>query len=68
MNHRKTFQDCLAENIDEVIGSASDQEIRKEAEESGDDIVVFGERMRIWLDRVKDDIAENAIRESIVAV
>lgn len=61
---KKTFQDRLAEEIDEAISNASDEEIRKEAEEAGEDIAAFGDRMRAWLETAKDEVAEIAIKEA----
>jgi hypothetical protein len=64
---KKTFQDRLAEEIDEAISNVSDEEIRKEAEEAGEDIAAFGHRMRAWLETAKDEIAEIAIKEAKAA-
>lgn len=64
---KKTFQDRLAEEIDEAIGNMSDEEIRKEAEEAGEDIAAFGNRMRAWLETAKDEVAEIAIKEAKAA-
>lgn len=64
---KKTFQDRLAEEIDEAISNVSDEEIRKEAEEAGDDIAAFGSRMRAWLETAKDEVAEIAIKEAKAA-
>lgn len=61
---KKTFQDRLAEEIDEAISNASDEEIRKETEEAGEDIAAFGHRMRAWLEFAKDEVAEIAMKEA----
>ena len=65
---KKTFQDRLAEEIDEAISNSSDEEIRKEAEEAGEDIAAFGDRMRAWLETAKDEVAEIMIKEAKHAV
>ena len=64
---KKTFQDRLAEEIDEAITNASDEDIRKEAEEAGEDIAAFGDRMRAWLETAKDEVAEMAMKEAKAA-
>ncbi|WP_321365455.1 hypothetical protein [uncultured Celeribacter sp.] len=64
---KKTFQDRLAEEIDEAITNASDEDIRKEAEEAGEDIAAFGERMRAWLETAKDEVAEMTMKEAKAA-
>ena len=64
---KKTFQDRLAEEIDEAITNASDEDIRKEAEEAGEDIAAFGDRMRAWLETAKDEFAEMAMKEAKAA-
>lgn len=61
---KKTFRDRLAEEIDEAITNASDEDIRKEAEEAGEDIAAFGDRMRTWLETAKDEVAEMAMKEA----
>jgi hypothetical protein len=64
---KKTFQDRLAEEIDEAITNASDADVRKEAEETGEDIAAFGDRMRAWLETAKDEVAEMAMKEAKAA-
>lgn len=64
---KKTFQDRLAEEIDEAITNASDEDIRKEAEEAGEDITAFSDRMRAWLETAKDEVAEMAMKEANAA-
>jgi len=64
---KMTFQDRLAQEIDEAISNASDQEVRKEAEEAGEDITAFGDRMRAWLETAKDEVAEMALSEAKAA-
>lgn len=64
---KKTFQDRLAEEIDEAITNASDEDVRKEAEEAGENIAAFGDRMRTWLEEAKDDVAEMAMKEAKAA-
>ncbi len=64
---KKTFQDRLAEEIDEAITKASDEDVRKEAEEAGEDITAFGDRMRAWLETAKDEVAEMAMKDAKAA-
>ena len=64
---KKTFQDRLAEEIGEAITNASDEDVRKEADEAGEDIAAFGDRMRAWLETAKDEVAEMAIKEAKAA-
>lgn len=64
---KKTFQDRLAEEIDAAITNASDEDVRKEAEEAGEDISAFGDRMRAWLETAKDEVAETAVKEARAA-
>lgn len=64
---KRTFQDRLAEEIDEAITVASDERIQKEAEEAGEDIAAFGDRMRAWLESAKDEVAEIAMKEAKAA-
>ena len=64
---KKTFQDRLAEEIDEAITNASDEDVRKEADEAGEDIAAFGDRMRTWLETAKDEVAEMAMKDAAAA-
>lgn len=64
---KKTFQDRLAEEIDEAITNASVEDVRKEAEEAGEDIAAFCDRMRAWLETAKDEVAEMAMKEAKAA-
>ncbi|MDV4146475.1 hypothetical protein [Shimia sp. FJ5] len=66
-NDKKTFQDRLAEEIDEAITNASVEDVRKEAEEAGEDIATFGDRMRAWLETAKDEVAKMAMKEAKAA-
>ena len=64
---KKTFQDRLAEEIDKAITNASDEDVRKEADEAGEDIAAFGDRMRAWLEPAKDDVAAMAMNKAKIA-
>jgi hypothetical protein len=66
-NDKNTFQDRLADEIDEAITNASDEDVRKEADEAGEDIAAFGDRMRAWLETAKDEVAEMAMKEAKAA-
>tara|TARA_R110001592_G_scaffold278348_1_gene545629 strand:+ start:1346 stop:1759 length:414 start_codon:yes stop_codon:yes gene_type:complete len=64
---KKTFQDRLAEEINDAITNASDEDIRKEAEDAGEDIAAFGDRMRAWLETAKDEVTEMAMKDAKAA-
>ena len=66
-NDKRTFQDRLADEIDEAITNALDADVRKEADEVGEDISAFGDRMRAWLETAKDEVAEMAMKEAKAA-
>ena len=66
-NDKRTFQDRLADEIDEAITNALDEDVRKEADEVGEDISAFGDRMRAWLETAKDEVAEMAMKEAKAA-
>jgi hypothetical protein len=66
-NDKKTFQDRLAEEIDEAITNASDEDVRKEADEAGEDIAAFGDSMRALPETAKDEVAEMSMKEAKAA-
>lgn len=67
-NDKKTIQDRLAEEIDEAINNAPDEDIMKEAEEAGDDVPGFATRMRTWLVEAKEQAGKIAMEEAKAAI